>query len=164
MRVKFASHNRGIEIVFAFQKHARRLNLDTPRRRRRGWKVPFVLGDDNGGPAFHRRGEDMTVLGMVGHLIDERLISRYPGIAEVLSELANEVSRLFSRDPDSAFEISNVFGDDFVRPARDVKARLFGKTKKRISKGRLDQNAGVQNNEKIRSHSSSAPSGRMTVS
>jgi hypothetical protein len=101
---------------------------------------------------------------MVSHPVDQGLVSGYPGIGKVLSQLPNEVRRLLVGQANPAFEIPDRFGDDLIRPARHVKAGLFSETQKRVSKWGLDQDAGIQDNEKIRRHSSSAPSGSTTLS
>jgi len=162
--MKFVDDDRWIEVVLVFQEHAWRLDLDTPRLRRRGGEIALVVGDDHGGATFYGRGEDMTVLGMGGHFIDERFVTCNPGVAEVFPQLGEEVCRFLARKPDPAFEISDRFGDDFIRPARTVEARFFGKTKKRVAKRRLDQDAGVQDDRRVRRQLSSAPSGRITLS
>lgn len=84
-----------------YQDGSARHELPTPDARTRrpprlggsGWEVPLVVGDDQGGAALHCGGKHMAVARVVRHPIDQRLVSRNPGITEVLAQLRDEVRR-----------------------------------------------------------------------
>jgi len=93
-------------------------NFNSPGFRGIGWKIAFVVGDDDLGAALDGRGEHMAILWVVAHSVDERLVSNYPRICEMLSQLAGEIGCLRFGKTDTAFEISK--GKDLLRPARQI--------------------------------------------
>src|SRR5579885_553020 len=101
---------------------------------------------------------------MVVHPVNQRLITAHPGIGEMLPHLPDEVLRLFRREPNLCLQVADGFLNDHIRPAREVKSRMFSQSQQRIAEGRRDQDTSVQQYRKISRHSSSAPSGKTTLS
>lgn len=106
----------------------------------------------------------MAIFGIVGHLLDQWFVAGYPGICEMFAKLADEVCRLLCGQADPVFERPNRFRDDFVRRLRNIQPRGFGESEQRVPERCLHQDARVQNRRKVGGHSSSAPSGRTTLS
>src|SRR5690349_20434106 len=77
--MKLVYDDRRIEVVLILQESAWALDLDSPGCGRGGWEVPLVVGDDHSRPGLHRGGQNMTILGIVGHLLYQRFVAGYPG-------------------------------------------------------------------------------------
>ena len=97
----------------------------------------------------------MAILWMVAHRGNERLVSGYPGIPEVLSQLAGEVGGLRFGKADPAFEIPQRLGDDLFGPAGHIKARRFGEAQESVPKRGGEEYTGVQDDKGSGRHSAS---------
>src|SRR4051794_12465915 len=76
--VELVDDDRRIEIVLILQESAWALDLDSPGSGRCGWEVPLVIGDDHSRPGLHRGGQHMTILGIVGHLLNQWFVAGHP--------------------------------------------------------------------------------------
>ena len=106
----------------------------------------------------------MTIFGIVGHLLDQWFVAGHPGISEMFAKLTDEVRRLLCGQANPVFERPNRFRDDFIRPLRNIQPRGLSESEQRVPERCLHQDARVQNRRKVGGHSSSAPSGRTTLS
>src|SRR5271170_6641089 len=101
----------------------------------------------------------MAIFIVICHGRNQVFVAFHPGFPEVFTDLALTVSRLLGGHAEVLLEISTNLRHDLVSPFRKIKPRTAREPQQRVSQRHRDQDAGVQDYRKIRSHSSWPPSG-----
>ena len=92
--VEHVNERRRIEVEQVAQEVVGKLGLDAVGQDR---EVSDVRGDDYLGAGFQRRRGDMSILGIVLHCIDERLVTSDVGFGKVPLHRVPQTRRLFRR-------------------------------------------------------------------
>jgi len=116
---------------------------DFPFSERGGREVLQVESDDNFSFAFHGRGKDVTVFGIVRHAENQLFIGLDAGFWKMAAELACQVSNLFRWQIPTEFQISPQLRQDAVRPLWNVQSRCLGQTQQRVPHGGRQENTCV---------------------
>jgi len=73
------------------------------------WKISLVVGHYHGGAALHSGSQYMTILRVIVHSVDQRLVTRDPGVGKMLPHLVNQNMPSFPLAIRCGLEIPNVY-------------------------------------------------------
>src|SRR5262245_65485500 len=94
----------------------------------------------------------MTVLFIVGHPGNQRLVATDPGLGEVGAQFSLEISCQRSRPPELRFQRVGSLTNDLVRPLGLVEYWRFGEAQQGVTQGEVGEDACVQDDERCARH------------
>jgi hypothetical protein len=119
-----------------------------------GKKILEVERNDRLRSAGYGGCMNMAFFGVIGHCLDKCFLSFYPGIGEVNFQLTEQMRGLLRSQTQLDFESPPGFLDDVLRPAWQVeRTRQLREAQQRIAERRIDQNASIEGDLKIGTHS-----------
>lgn len=115
-------------------------------------KLPQIEGQDQWALPSNCGGQGVTILGIIGEVLHERLITSDDGFRERPPNLRLVMIRQVFRPAQISYVRAPHFGQHFLRPNGQKEPRTFREAKENVADRVVRQHAGIDENFEIGPH------------